>query len=167
MIYKVLSYLDWLKKQTKKRVYTKNVDNKRNFTMIYYLPIDDGKEENVCKSFFKNIFCISFVLLLPFCISDGRISRILAFKSISTTPPIDQRGKHIPHNKTSDLKIQAVKDFISRFPSYESHYSREKSVNRKYLAPDLNIKCMYKLYKEQIQEPVSFFYFSRYFQYKI
>lgn len=126
--------------------------------MIYYLPIDDGKEEKVCKSFIENIFCIS----------DGRISRILVYKSISTTPLIDQRGKHVPHIKTNNLKIQAVEDFINRFPSYESHYSREKSVNRKYLAPDLNIKCMYKLYKEPVSRTDSrtsvLFYFSRYFQ---
>jgi len=61
-----------VKKTNKKRVYTKNFDYKSNFTMIYYLPIDDGKEEKVCKSFFKNIFCIS----------DGRISKILAHKNI-------------------------------------------------------------------------------------
>lgn len=84
-----------IKKINKKRVYTKNVDSKKKFTMIYYLPIDNGKEERVCKSFFKNIFSIS----------DGRISRILAHKNISTTPPIDQRGKHTPHNKTSNLQI--------------------------------------------------------------
>lgn len=100
-----------IKKINKKRVYTKNVDSKRNFTMIYFLPIKNGKEEKVCKFFFKNIFCIS----------DGRISRIIKFKNISLTPPIDQRGKHAPHNKTSDLKIQAVEDFINSFPSYESH----------------------------------------------
>jgi len=133
----------------KKRVYTKNVDSQKKFTMIYYLPIGNRKEERVCKSFFKNILSIS----------DGRIARILAHKNISTTPPVDKLGKHDPHNKTSNLKIQAVVDFINRFPSYESHYSREKSVHRKYLAPDFNISCMYKLYKEETEDPVSLFKF--------
>lgn len=45
-------------------------------------------------------------------------------------------------------------------------YSKETSVNRKYLALHLNIKCMYKLYKEQIQEPVSFFIFQNTFNKK-
>jgi hypothetical protein len=84
----------------------------------------------------------------------------LAHKNISTTSPIDERGKHVPHNKTSNLKIQVVVEFIRRSPSYESHYFREKSVHKKYLAPDLNIKCVYKLYKEQAKEPVSLFKFQ-------
>lgn len=104
-----------VKKTYKNRVYTKNVDSKRNFTMNYNLPTENGKEEKVCKSFFLNIFCIS----------DGRISRILAHKSISRTTPVDQRGKQVPHNKTTDFKIQAVKDFINRFPLYKSHYSEK------------------------------------------
>jgi len=74
--------------------------------MIYNLPVDYGKEAKVCKSFFKNTFCIS----------DGRIARILVHKNISTTPPIDQRGKHVLHNKTSDLKNTGSSRFHKQIP---------------------------------------------------
>lgn len=39
----------------------------------------------------------------------------------------DQRGKHIPGNKTSDVVVQSVIDHINLYPCYESHYSRQKS----------------------------------------
>ncbi|KAF0709773.1 putative sola1-9 ap [Aphis craccivora] len=107
-----------IKKINKKRVHTKNVDTKKKFTMIYYLLINNGKEESL--------------------ISDGRISRILAHKNILLLILLIK---------------EAVVDFINRFSFYQSHYSREKSVHRKYLTPDLNINCLYKLYKQQTAEP--------------
>lgn len=86
----------------KKRIYTKNVDNpRRNFSMEYFLPVDDGKEKRVCKSFFKKVFLVS----------DGRISRLVKSKTVSKSPPEDKRGKHTPYNRTQNLKILEVKDY--------------------------------------------------------
>jgi len=138
----------------KKRTYTKNVDtSKRNFSREYYLPVNDGKEERVCKSFFKQVFLVS----------DGRISRLVKSKTDSKSPPQDKRGKHTPYNRTENLKVLEVKNFINLFPCYESHYSRMKNLERKYLSPDLNIKIMYKLYKNKISNPVSYYVFQEVF----
>ena len=38
---------------------------------------------------------------------------------------------------------------MSKFPCYQSHYSRQDNPNRKYLSPDLSISKMYALYKEE------------------
>ena len=73
--------------------------------------------------------------------------------------PQDKRGKH-SGNRTNDTKINKVKDFINTFPSYESHYSRLKNLNKKYLTPNLNLKIIYNLYKNEVSEPVSFYVFQ-------
>lgn len=79
------------------------------------------------------------------------------------TPPTDKRGKHKAYNKTDEVKLNGVRSFINKFPSYESHYSRHKSSNRKYLAPDLSLNKLFELYKSETQSPVSYFVFSRTF----
>jgi len=138
----------------KKRSYTKNQDTpRRKFTREYYLPVENGKDEKVCKNFFKKLFLLS----------DGRISRFIKSKMVSNTPPRDKRGKHTPFNKTDNLKIAEIKEFINKFPSYESHYSRIKNLNRKYLSPNLNLKMMYNLYKNDSSSPVSFYIFQEVF----
>lgn len=133
----------------KKRTYKGTVDSdKRSFSREYYLPIG-GKEERVCKMFFIELFSVS----------DGRITRLLKTKLVGGTPPQDQRGKH-SGNKTNNTIINKIKDFINTFSSYESHYSRIKNLNRKYLSPSLNLKIIYNLYKNEISEPVSYYVFK-------
>jgi hypothetical protein len=53
-----------------------------------------------------------------------------------------------PGNKTSKADDQFVHVHINSFSVVESHNTR-KDTNRKYLAPELNIKKMYELYKEE------------------
>lgn len=62
----------------------------------------------------------------------------------------DKRGKHEPANKIFEEVRNSVRSHISKFPAYESHYSREKT-NRKYLGSHLNISRMYHLYLEECQ----------------
>lgn len=77
----------------KKRIYTKNDDTSgRKFSREYYLPVENGRDEKVCKDFFKLIFFLS----------DGRISRLVKSKMVSNTPPRDKRGRHTPSNKTDN-----------------------------------------------------------------
>jgi len=136
--------------KNKKKTYKGTVDSdKRSFSREYYLPICDGKEEKVCKMFFKELFFVS----------DGRITRILKSKLVGSFPPQDQRGKH-SGNRTNDTRINEIKDFINTFPSYESHYSRLKNLNKKYLSPNLNLKIIYNLYKNEVSEQVSFYVFQ-------
>jgi len=82
-------------------------------------------------------------------VSDGRITRALVNKPKGETPPKDKRGPKTSKSKTSVIKVNGVKDFIHRFPKYESHYARHKSLNRLYLSPDLSLGIMYKLYKDE------------------
>nr|CAI5864751.1 unnamed protein product [Callosobruchus analis] len=56
-----------------------------------------------------------------------------------------------PHKITDDVK-QYIIEHIKLFPASESHYSRNKNPNKKYLSPMLNISKMYKLYGEKCSE---------------
>lgn len=57
----------------------------------------------------------------------------------------DQRGKHLPANKTLAQIIECIKNHISSFPRYTSHYSRSRS-KRDYLGPELNIAKTYSFF---------------------
>lgn len=139
---------------TKQRSYKKdNNPSRRSNTRLYHLTCENGGKVKVCKDFFKKVFKIS----------DGRLTRILKTKVSGLPPPSDKRGKHAPPNKTSELKIAEVKDFINKFPAYQSHYSRKKNPNRKYLAPDLSLGKIYNMYKNEVVEAVSQYVFSNVF----
>lgn len=71
----------------------------------------------------------------------------------------------MPSNKTPENKIQIVKNFINKFPKYESHYTLHKSTNRMFLAPDLSLPKLISLYKEDTphSEQVSNFMFRKVF----
>ena len=66
----------------------------------------------------------------------------------------DERGKHVPPNKTSQKAIDKVKEHIESFPVVEGHYTRNDS-NRKYLGAELNITRMYQLYLEEYKGQLS------------
>ncbi|XP_022204640.2 uncharacterized protein LOC111061255 [Nilaparvata lugens] len=142
-----------IKVSPKQRTYTKNDSNKRNYTRMYYLPNQNGIEIKVCKTLFKATFAIS----------DGRLTRALSGKPHGSTPPIDRRGKQPCQFKTSEEKINQIKQFISKFPTYSSHYSRNKNPSRKYLPPNLNLSKLYSLYKEECPNPVRPFIFKKIF----
>ena len=98
----------------------------------------DGKKERVCKNVFLSTLAI------------GRSYLGYALKNSKHGVYVgqDSRGKHRPHNKTSNVLVENVKDHIHSFPVVESHYTR-RDTQRKYLPSNLNIKKMYELYKEQ------------------
>lgn len=64
----------------------------------------------------------------------------------SNSCALDKRGKEKPHNKTSDVLLKSVREFIDRIPKYESHYCRSQS-QRTYLHHSLNLAILYKEYK--------------------
>lgn len=136
----------------KLRTYTnRNGASRREKTRIYFLQNDAGDKIKVCKNFFKKVLQVS----------DGRISRVLVNKQEGLAAPVDRRGKQTSVNKTPDEKITEVKNFIAKFPTYESHYSRRKNPHRKYLAPDLSLGKIYELYKKEYANanPVSMYIF--------
>nr|CAH7753409.1 unnamed protein product [Callosobruchus chinensis] len=113
---------------------------KRNFTHCYSLETD-GKKEIVCKTFFLNTLSIS----------QQTVDTAVQKKKEGGIVTPDKRGKHQPVNKISEEVRQDVRNHISKFPTYDSHYSREKTKKR-YLGNHLNISRMYRLYLEECNE---------------
>ncbi len=104
----------------------------------------------VCKVAFLRIHAVT----------NGRLTRALKGQADNDgSPHADQRGRHIPANKTSDEDIEFVKEHIRSFPKYRSHYSRKDNPNRYFLSPDLSVAKMFQLYKvecsTQEKRPVS------------
>jgi hypothetical protein len=74
-------------------------------------------------------------------------------KTGKAVPSKDRRGRHMnrPH-KMSDAVEQAIIKHISKFPTEESYYSRNSNPNKRYLAPEMNMSLMYRLYTEKCTE---------------
>lgn len=98
----------------------------------------------VCKTAFCSLYQIS-----------NKEVQIIQQKLNSGTsaPSPDKRGRHEtrPH-KISTQVIDAIKAHIQSFPAEQSHYSRNRNVNKKYLSPLLNISRMHKLYLEHCKD---------------
>ncbi|KAJ8721081.1 hypothetical protein PYW08_006846 [Mythimna loreyi] len=110
--------------------------DRRKFSYNYSFTVD-GSKEKVCKVMFLNTLSIG-----------EKFVKLSVEKKMEGGLTIeDQRGKHVPGNKSPAPIINKVMDHINSYPSYESHYSRQKS-GKKYLGPDLNIATMYQHYKE-------------------
>ena len=88
----------------------------------FYLRGENEVKIQVCKSFF----------LKTLCISHNKNEHVIFLGS-------DRRGKHVPHNKTKEEHVEAVKSHIKSFQAMESHYKRASS-KRLYLDPNLTIK---------------------------
>lgn len=68
-------------------------------------------------------------------------------------PSPDKRGRHTNRpRKIDDDVVENIVSHINQFPAEESHYSRNKNHNRKYLSPLLNITRLHQLYIEQCKE---------------
>lgn len=84
-------------------------------------------------------------------ISQQTVDTALKKKKVGGIVTPDKRGKHEPVKKISEEVRNCVRNHISKFPTYESHYSRERSKKR-YLGNILNISKMYSLYLEDCTE---------------
>lgn len=140
-----------VKKKTNRK-YTKQDTSRRSKTRLYRLMDSTGVDQIVCKKFFQETLAIC----------DGSITNALKRKQDSGTPQQCKSGKHPPANKTTSEDEQYVCDFISKFPTYESHYCRRDSTLY-YLAPWLSKAKMYNMYIEECQSsnknPISNFKF--------
>lgn len=108
-------------------------------SLIFLLPLN-GERKRVCKSFFLKTLSVSEKLVVY------TIRKAETMCSSSFSPP-DMRGRHEPHNKTSDELLEAVRLHIQSFPTMEPHYTRSNTA-RKFLGSKLNITKMYELYKD-------------------
>lgn len=106
-------------------------------TVKYFLQFPK-KNVQVCKPYF----------LKTFQISDGRAFRALNKVRNGQEPGSDFRGKQVSVNKLDEARLKILKDHITSFPAYESHYTRTHNPNNKYLSESLNIRLMYNEYKE-------------------
>lgn len=106
-----------------------------------YVVTVDGKQILVCKNAFASLFCI------------GKKKIDLLQQSIKgglPTPNLDKRGQHKNRPHKIDVQVvEYVRQHIALFPAEESHYSRSKNINKKYLSPLLSISKMHKLYREK------------------
>ncbi len=94
-------------------------------------------------------------------IGQGRLD--VALKKLSSESFVDGRGKAISGwNKFPSAKRQEVRNHISSFPRYVSHYTRNQTKS-KFLHSSLNLAIMYRLYKEKFQNPVSQSYYKKVF----
>jgi len=113
---------------------------KRVFTNCYSFEVE-GEKQTVCKKFFLNTLSIS----------QQTVDTAVKKKKEGGIVTPDKRGRHQPVNKISEEVRKNVRNHISKFPTYESHYSRE-STKKKYLGNHLNISRMYRLYLEECKE---------------
>lgn len=119
----------------------KQVENKkkREVSVEYFIE-NEGNLVKVCQNCFLNVYGEN----------RGFVNGIIDKKKKSATGIIgrDERGRHEPKIKHSSEAIDYVRNHISNFPAYESHYSR-RHTTKKYLETGLNLQKMYNLYLDQ------------------
>lgn len=109
-----------------------------------YSVVLDNQQVYVCKSAFCAVYQISRKKV------DIIKGKLAAGQS---APSKDARGRHgnRPHKISDDVEL-AIIAHINRFPTEQSHYSRNSDPHKRYLAPNLNMSIMYRLYIEDCKE---------------
>lgn len=133
--------------------FTQQKQRNRQMTYSYHLTVN-GENVPVCKSCFTKILRVS-----------NKAIEIAAAKKLGKVSGIvepDQRGSGTPANVLTDTVVNEIVDHIKSFPTYESHYSRQKT-DKKFLPPNLDLSTMYKLYCEISAKPVSRWSYEREF----
>lgn len=134
---------------SRKRTLDPDKEKFRTKTHIFHFVIN-GERVRVCRAcFMKTLGETQMFVTLSLCNKNSTLSGITYD---------DNRGRSISANKHSNETLQQVKDHISSFPLYQSHYTRRES-SRRYLPPHLSLSLMYNLYCDQInstqRKPVS------------
>lgn len=110
----------------KRRYTSAGETSRRNYSRVFYISVG-GVSEGVCKTAFLHIHGVS----------NGRVHRVIKGQQDQGVPRQDQRGRHTPANKTKEEDLADIRQHISSFPKYKSHYSREDNPHREYLSPEL------------------------------
>ncbi|MES9882743.1 MAG: hypothetical protein ABW185_17895 [Sedimenticola sp.] len=116
------------------------LDHMRSHTLIYHLTKEDGSKITVCKKMFLHTLGLK---------TDGTVTEFVKSKlgnTSSLTETSDKRGKAEPRNKSDWEKIRA---HISGYHPQVSHYTRERTPNRRYLDSNLSIADMWRDYNEK------------------
>jgi len=114
----------------------KNNTKPKSCSCIYKVRINHV-EKVVCKKSFCSFFGVG----------KSRVERIVKLLQKNIPSPVDRRGKHRNRGNAKDDQILfQIDTHIQSFPSRQSHYSRSKNDEVRYLSPDLNVSKMYNLY---------------------
>ncbi|KAJ4444638.1 hypothetical protein ANN_06434 [Periplaneta americana] len=147
-----ISSLITISKPKTHRVVEENV--KLREIVCKYEIIIQGNNQAICRECFRRTFGETI----------GFTERVTSKKKESFSGIIapDGRGKFAPANKTKMEDLQSAESHILSFPSYESHYCRNRN-SKRFLSSDLNISKMYDLYKDCTKNLVSLKIYSRCF----
>ena len=87
------------------------------------------------------------VFLATLAINHMRVDYCLNHMNINGLCSPDRRGGATLNKITTEL-TEAVRKFLQKFPKFKSHYSDS---DRIYFHPDLTVKSLHEIYKEQIE----------------
>ena len=125
---------------TEKARKTTHNESARKHTYTYFLK-KNNNNTRVCREFFIKTLDIG-----------ARVIQWTLTRQLTNSRKLtDERGKHIPPNKTDECDINYVKEHIKSFPALPSHYCRSSS-NRTYLQAGLSIQSMYTMYLQTCRE---------------
>lgn len=117
--------------------YETALDSKRQTTISYTVPDQDGNFVQICRKTFMDIFDVT----------QKRLVGLINKKKMGDTTFTDRRSNNKP-SKFTDNDRQLIHQHINSFPRDVSHYSRAKS-EKQFLSPDLNIHRLFKSFLEK------------------
>lgn len=122
---------------------TKHSTSIKKVSTNFYIRVS-GTEKfclRVCQQTFVNVLQIS----------RKRVQTLAKKFLITGRMPIDRRGGARP-NPVYESRRTAIKKFIEKLQCCESHYSRGKSIHRRYLPGNLSINKLYRMYNNEQTE---------------
>jgi len=141
MLCEILMQADMLYALKMDLVQKKNRKRFKKHSRYYHIQTAAARKK-VCKEFF----------LRTFGVSNGRLDRALKNqRANSGVVKPDQRGRHVKFRIASNNRSSVV-DHVSMFPRYISHYTRSHQSSREYLASNLNLRIMYRLYVQHCHQ---------------
>lgn len=131
--------------------------SRRQCTIFYTVPNEDGEHIRVCRNVFANIFASNH----------KEIQIIVEKKKKGETVYVDRRNKHSKPRKFTEEHKNQVRQHINSLPVEENHYSRNK-FNKQFLSPDLNINRLFKAFMIQNPDsPINYRFYARHIQKRI
>lgn len=128
--------------QIQRRRARSNVFNKAHGAHFTYKVRIREKEMKLCKKAFLSLYGIK----------DPRLRRIRDSLMMIGASPIDKRGSHKNRpNKYPEYITETIKAHIQSFPARQSHYSRRKNPNSRYLPETLTLKTMHAMFLESFR----------------
>lgn len=135
------SYIFKTVKSKKVKLPSVGPGSRRKATFDYGVLINNERIV-VCKKAYLSIHALG----------ESRVATVLKKTGETGAVPADRRGKAVPHNRTPDDIRKHAHDHIKSLPTCSSHYSRAKSLHRRYLPPGYTHRCCYDLFQLWCEE---------------